>query len=412
MKEDWMVTRRGMLKGAAGTAALSLPIVSRFSNVAAQDASPEAGGPPLPEGCELIAAGLMAPRYLTVAEDGSVYVTEAGAGGDEELFLPGAEGEGSPEATPEAQAPFATRGTTGQVTRIAPDGTVSVAASGLPSYLTGGLEATGPAGIVVTDGTLWVSVGGPGHGTVALFEPLPNQNSVVSIDEVTGEITQVADLQAFEIENNPDPNLVDSNIYGMGLGNDGMLYVVDAGGNTVFRVDPESGELSLLAVVPGIEIPEDMAPPGGNPARGGALELDPVPTNATANPDGGVFVSLLSGGPFPEGAAKILAIDEEGNMSDAAGGLTMCTDVKVGPDGNLYAVQISMNFMGEMPAPGNVVRIGEDGSLEVVVDGLMLPNGIAFDADGNLYIATGAVTLPGMDPAGMVLRCDGVAASM
>ncbi|CAN5784462.1 hypothetical protein BH23CHL4_BH23CHL4_06540 [soil metagenome] len=55
------------------------------------------------------------------------------------------------------------------------------------------------------------------------------------------------------------------------------------------------------------------------------------------------------------------------------------------------------------------MRVLANGTLETVAEGLMLPNGIAFDAAGNLYIAKGTVTPPGMDPAGLVLRIDGVA---
>ena len=45
----------------------------------AQESSPAAEGPMLfPAGCVVIAEGLNQPRYLTVAADGTVYVTEAG----------------------------------------------------------------------------------------------------------------------------------------------------------------------------------------------------------------------------------------------------------------------------------------------------------------------------------------------
>ena len=88
----------------------------------------------------------------------------------------------------------------------------------------------------------------------------------------------------------------------------------------------------------------------------------------------------------------------------------MATDVAIGPDGHLYAVQISLNFLVELPEPGNVVRVLDNGTLEVVAADLMLPNGIAFDAAGNLYIAAGTVSPPGAGPAGVVLRVDGVAA--
>jgi hypothetical protein len=336
-----------------------------------------------------------------------VYVAEAGIGGDEELFEPAM---GTPEAnaTPEPQTPFATRGPSGQVSKIAPDGTVSVVASGITSYLAGGFEATGPAGLVLADGTIYVSVGGPGPATGAI-PASDHDNRVIAVDEASGAITVVADIGAYEIANNPDPNAVDSNVYGMDQGADGLLYVADAGGNTVYSVDPSTGDLAVVAVIPGIALPEEMQQPGGNPSRGGAQELDPVPTGIAVGENGDVFVSLLSGGPFPAGAAKVQKI-VGGTVSDVAGGLTMSTDVAIGPDGHLYAVQISLNFLVEPPEAGNVVRVLENGTLEVVVADVMLPNGIAFDDAGNLYIAAGTVTPPGAGPAGVVLRVDGVAA--
>jgi sugar lactone lactonase YvrE len=232
---------------------------------------------------------------------------------------------------------------------------------------------------------------------------------VVSIDEATGEFAVVADIGTYEIENNPHPAAVDSNVYGMDIAADGDLVVADAGGNTVYHVVPATGELSVLAVIPGIVPPADPSAPAGTPTAAAPPELDAVPTGVAANPAGGVFVGLLSGGPFPPGAAKVVGVTEDGTVTDVATGLTMCTDVAIGPDGQMYAVQISENFLVDPPAPGSVVRVFANGTIEPVVPGLMLPNGIAFDAAGNLYIATGTVTPPGMDPAGMVLRIDGVA---
>src|SRR5215218_6022115 len=73
----------------------------------------------------VVASGLNAPRYIAMLDDGTIYVTEAGTGGTEVL-------PADPEAP--ANAPLATRGTTGQVTRIAPNGAKTVVAQGLPSY--------------------------------------------------------------------------------------------------------------------------------------------------------------------------------------------------------------------------------------------------------------------------------------
>ena len=143
-------------------------------------------------------------------------------------------------------------------------------------------------------------------------------------------------------------------------------------------------------------------------------ELDPVPTGVAVGTDGTIYLGLLSGGPFPPGAAKVLKVGTDGTLTDYATGLTMVVGVAVGPDGNVYTSEISTNFLGEQPAPGAVLRIKSDGTTENVVEGLALPNGIAFDKDGNLYVATFTVAFapPGSPPQGMVLRFDGVAHAM
>ncbi len=400
-----MTTRRTLLKGAVVAGAAAVPAVNGLGRVLAQDASPVASPEAaLPEGT-VIASGLNSPRGVAVGADGSVYVTEAGVGGDELLTEPPA--PGTPEASPTPAEPFATRGDSGQVLKIGADGEVTVVATGITSYLIGGFEATGPAGIAVGDGVLYVSVGGAGPAT-AFVPAAEYDNRVLAIDEASGAITVLADIGAYEIANNPDPNAIDSNVYGLDLGPDGLLYVADAGGNAVYSVDPATGDLAVVAVIPGIELPEEMQQPGGNPARGGAQEIDPVPTGIAVGADGTVFVSLLSGGPFPPGAAKVQSISG-GTVADVAGGLTMATDVAIGPDGHLYAVQISLNFLAEVPDPGNVVRVLGNGTLEPVTGPLMLPNGIAFDDAGNLYVAAGTVTPPGAPAAGTVLRFDGIA---
>ncbi len=214
----------------------------------AQDASPEAGPP---EGCTVVAEGLINPRYVALGDDGTLYITEAGNGGDETL-APEGEAEATPadveeapqlEATPaEADTaqedegpPVSNRGNSGQVTAVSPDGEQSVVADGLPSYG----EGVSPTGIVVGDGELLVSTGG--SAAAIGIDPLENENSILRIDIETGEVTQVVELGSFEVENNPDGTDTNPNLYGMDLGADGLLYVADAGGNTVYSVDPETG---------------------------------------------------------------------------------------------------------------------------------------------------------------------------
>ncbi len=404
--------RRTLVKVATlGAAALA---GTRFASlpVSAQDATPEAGPPPLPPGAVVVGHGLMGPRFLAVDTDGSVLVTEAGAGGDEQLFMPPAEtGTPAADSTPAAPVPAGTRGHTGQVSRLAADGTQTVVASGIASYNAEG--PVGPAGIALSDGKIWITVGGAGPAT-AFLQPLDTENSVLEIDPATGAATKIADIGAFERASNPDPFNIDSNLYGASLGPDGKFYVCDAGGNTVYKVDLTSGELSVVAVLAGIPVPDAMkaSMPDGNPERKGAMEIDPVPTDVIVDADGTAWVTTLAG--LAPGVAKVIKIAPDGTMSDAASGLSALVGIAKGPDGNIYLSSLSHNFFVSPPEAGQVLKLNADGTTEVVIDGLVTPNGITFDDQGNLYVCYMTVTQapPGTPPVGQVLKFENIAQKM
>jgi hypothetical protein len=358
--------------------------------------------PPPPANCTVVAEGLSAPRFVAVGDDGSVYVTETGSGGDEVLSLaepgsgteeetgsPVAQSEATPVAAEEQAAPPSTRGYTGQVTKIAPDGTQSVLVSGLPSYSDG----VGPEGIVFADGMLYVATGGVGVG--AGIDPLPEENSIYQIDPGTGDATIIAELGSYEVANNPDGTDVNPNLYDITFA-DGQLYVNDAGGNTVYQVDPTTGEFSLLAVVPGLsELTGAEA--------GGEGDRQPVPTGIAAAPDGGLYIGLLSEG-WPADAPSILHLSTDGTFSEVATGLSAVVDVNVGSDGSVYATQLTTDFTNQA-APGNVIRLDESGTPTAVVDGLVLPQGTAWSADGSLYVTAISINIA-PQPLGMLLSCD------
>ena len=400
---------------AASFMVLSLGVVA----VAAQEGSPPAGGPPMPEGCEVIATDLINPRFLAFGADGTIYITEAGNGGDEVIAPPGEEEPPQVDATPAVldegaeeeegaaegeEGPPPTRGFTGQVSAVSPDGAQSVVADGLPSY-----DGVGPAGIVVVDGQIWISTGG---AAVELgIEPLENENSILVIDPATGEATQIAELGSYEEANNPDGTDVNPNLYGLDIGADGQLYVADAGGNTVYRVDPATGEFALLGIVPGPVLPEEEAPAEDATPTGeeeGAGPPQPVPTGLHVGADGNVYVVTL--GAFIPGGATVQIAQADGTFVEAAAGLSTGIGVALGPDGALYVSQLATGSEAG-PEPGNVVRIGADGTPEVVVDGIPFPHGIEFDADGNLYVVAYSTAFgPPLGP-GQVWRCDGIAAA-
>ena len=337
----------------------------------------------------VIADGFNGPQGVLVAPDGSVWVIDAGMGGDEgevTAFFPAAGGE--------LTAPY---GNTARIVKVGADGTHTEVAT-LPSIAVG-REITGGARLALLGDELyattgfWLITAGP--------EAPALMGSVVKVAD--GEVTEVANLWTLERNQNPDGHFVESHPYGILAGPDGNLWVADAGGNTLIKVNPASGEADVVAAFEGIPGPLP------NPGRSDAMESDPVPTAVAVGTDGNVYVSYLVGFPFIPGTAKVVQVAEDGTVSDYALGLTSLTDLQLGPDGNLYAIQFAeFGEQGPAPMSGALVRVGEGDSSEVVMGGLMFPTGLAFDASGNAYVTVNGVGAPG---SGQVVRFDGVASN-
>jgi hypothetical protein len=372
--------------GRLAAIAAIIPVLA-FSFAPSRAAFAQSGG-------TVVADGLTNPGPVAIGDDGSIYVAESGTGGSEKITTPGENGQPGESGT---------RGYTAQITKIAPDGTKTVVAKNLPSIM-GGEGPSGASDLAYANGALWAVW----YGTPEGVTPIPGEGALLRIDPSTGISQTVASITGFEVKNNPDPNAVDSNPYGVSVGSDNMVYVADAGGNDVLKVDPNSGAVSLVAVIPGIPVPKAMQQPGGNPERGGKQELDPVPTGVQMGADGALYVSLLSGGPFPPGAAKIERVTLDGKVTDAVTGLTMLTDIKPGPDGSWYVNQfnqfdLSANPPGPVPGTGQVLRIGPGGDRQVILTGLNFVQKIAVDAEGNVIASVGPqvmrfAPMPGVTP--------------
>lgn len=378
---------------SAAVAASATVITASTAVSRAQEATPAPAGTGGVQ-IEVLASGLLDPRFVAVDGD-TIYFTEAGSGGDLEVFEPAGEG------TPAPTAPISRRGMTGKLSSIGPDGTVTAIVEDFMSYTFGeNGEVVGAAGVALDGGKAYVAVGSPGP-YVGVLDLTGEEGVVVEVDLASGEKRIVANAIEYEIANNPDPMAIDSNLYGIAV-LDGVAYVADAGGNDLLAVNIASREISTLAVTGGLDAP--FLPPTGNPMRGGEMQIDSVPAGLKVSPDGRLFLGYVSGGPFPPGISRIDAFSVDGQMTTVATGLTMVTDVAFGPDGQLYACVMSSNLLAN--GPGQIVRVMADGAHMVVVDGLMLPNGIAFDAAGNL-IAThkASFALPG---GGEVVRISGV----
>jgi hypothetical protein len=350
----------------------------------AQDSSPAAGQ------WTTVAAGLNAPRGLAFGADGTLYVLEQGAGGDQCM-----EGEG-----PEGPTTICV-GMTGAISAVK-DGALTPVVSGLVS-IAAGQELLGVSDFAITaDGGFVVVTnlsGGPeARADRGPIGPLLGNLSAAAAD---GTLTPIADLAQWEADNNPDAadpgSSVDSNPYSVALAADGSYLVADAGGNDVLMVAAD-GTISLAGLLHAQFVPAPADPaaspdPNASPAM---MPMQAVPTSVTVGPDGALYVSHLTGFPFPVGGSTIWRIEAGGEPAPYATGLTHVMDLAFAPDGTLWAVELAHNGLLSGDITGALVSIPAGGGEATVVatEGLMMPGGVAVDANGVVYVANGS-QMPG-----------------
>lgn len=340
----------------------------------------------------VVVSDLFNPRGIVVDDFGNIWIAEAGSGGTETFTAP---------------PPFgpSNRGYSGRITKASPDGTRTIITNTLPSVALGGREVSGVSGMFALTDTFYLAAG---HYVTGMT-PLPYEASVYEYDLMTERFNLIVNIGDFERANNPDGYALESNLTALAMLPDGHLIVVDAGGNAVYKVNPKTKQMQLLAVISGLPSPQP------NPGRGNRMEIDPVPTSVVIGTDGSIYIGLLTGFPFPTGAAKILRIAPDGTVSDVVVGLTLIVAMAAGPDGNLYVVEYASGFNlqstppGYNPNSGRVLRILSNGTRQTVLDGLTNPFGIDFDLQGNLYIVTNTGTPPQAGAQGKVWRLDGAA---
>ena len=343
--------------------------------VSAQDATPDVQTSPVavPTGVTVVASGLSNPRGLSWDADGTLYLAEAGIGGD--------------NVQVEADGFTALGGDTSSVISIA-DGCATTVAEGIPSVLW--KEAGwiwGAMDVEFLNGSLYVLVSGSGAswGT---------PDAVTGIFKVNddGSLTLADDLGNWLADNPPkfaapdyagrDGSELDMEPYG-----DAFLISVADGGHIIKAVP--GGEISLLA---------DLSV--------GHM----VPTGVAVDTDMNAYVGFETTPPYTKGMSKVVKITPDGTVSDAWTGLTAVTDVEMGPDGVLYAAEMSVNNSDQEPFlssdSGQIVRQTGPASSEVIVTDAPPPVGIGFDSDGALYFDFPAFGPDSGKGLGVVVKVD------
>ena len=349
-----------------------------------------AQAPPLPANATLVAAGLEGPRGLRFGPDGYLYVAEAGAGGSTSTA-------GKCTQVPTPPGPY-TGGPTARISKISPAGTLSTVASGFPSTISAG-GTIGVADVVFLDGELYAVVGGGGcsHGNPGAG----NSSGIAKVDLKNGSWHLIADIGAWLKTHPAKYESADD------FEPDGTLYSVIALDGKLLTVEPNHGQVISVSKSGEIRQVIDIS----------ASEGHIVPTSIAAR-EGSLYVGNLNLFPIDPKWARILTIsptDQDDfyriapGLTPASGyrivsskaGFTTVVAVDFGPDGLLYALELSDGPGYPTPGLGKVVRIKHSGAIEDVVVGLAVPTGMTFGPDGALFISNLGAAPAG---AGQVIR--------
>jgi hypothetical protein len=327
----------------------------------------------------VVASGLDSPRHLSFSSDGELYVAEAGRGG----------------AAPCVEHPalgLFCLGFTGAVTQVHDGGPDPRVITGLPSIMSQDGDAIGPSDIALTGSqkfVLSIGLGGSDQFRAAFGSQGALLGTLVTGKLKHGGFSLFADVLANEASANPDGTDIDSNP--VGFFRDGEGYVLaDAGGNAVVRASHKGTFTTITALPPG----SALAPPFLGLPPGTQIPTDAVPTSVVRGPDHAYYISQLTGFPFEAGDANIWRVVPGQSPTVYASGLTNLTDLAFGPDGSLYAVEIST--LGLLSGPiGALKRINPGSSQhETVIGGLFAPYGVAIGR-GHAYVSTCTVCAGG-----------------
>jgi glucose/arabinose dehydrogenase len=322
-------------------AALALALLISGAGYAAGLPVAAAAGPtpsPRPK-VEVFASGLVRPRGLAFGPDGSLYVAEAGLGGERQIDL----GLEKPH----------TLGFSGRVSRISSAGERTTVVDGLPSTVTAEGDPVGPTGVAFLGDQLYLltASGGGEVGDPAFHNAVERIAADGRREQILDYSAYLRDVPTRARREDPRADVPMGMPYGM-TALDGRLYTTDGNQEVVLEVEPTG------AVRRVIEYPKSNR----------AL------TGIAVGPDGALYVAQLA-------AFKIVRLETDGTSSDVATGLRAPIAVAFDGAGFVYYLEHYSGLLLRFPMDNPERR-------ETVVSDLKEPTALALGPDGNLYVST------------------------
>ena len=340
----------------------------------------------------VVASKLEAPRGLRFGPDGDLYVAEAGTGGTNSTGT-------ACEQVPGPVGPY-TGGPNARISKIASDGTRTTVASGFPSTQDAMGDLIGVADVAFIGNTLYalVSGGGCSHGNPGI------STGIAQVNRNTGKWSLIADIGAF-LKTHPaqfesaDDFEPDGTLYSM-IVVDGLLVTVEPNHGQVFAVNPNGGKIFQVIDISASEghiVPTAIAQ-WHDSLYLGNLNLFPI------DPQWARVLTLSKGNGLTEDLAPGFDVGRPlARIVNSKAGFTTILALDFGPDGLLYALELSDAAGFPTLGAGKVVRVKHSGEIEDVITGLSVPAGMTFGPDGRLYVSNFGAAPAG---AGTILRFD------
>jgi hypothetical protein len=181
-------------------------------------------------------------------------------------------------------------------------------------------------------------------------------------------------------------------------------------GNALYTVEPNHGQvLSVsksgaigqvidISASEGHIVPTSIAEWYGQ-LYVGNLFLFPINPNNSR-------VMTIESGDFDEELAPGFGPRHGYHIVDSTAGFTTVVAVDFGPDGLLYALELSAAAGYPALGQGKVVRVKHSGEIEDVITGLNVPGGMTFGPDDRLYISDFSAVPAPIFGVGRILQFD------